>query len=332
MGQETGVTTGLVRRGAAGKPRVLLVDDHCAVIDRVAALLADDFDVVGVATDPRQAVAAANRTAPDVIVLDINMPGLNGFQAKRELDRAGSRAPVVFLSAEEDDDLAIAALRCGGRGFVRKSTLWRDLPIALDQVLAGRLFVPSLTSLIELDHADGHAMHLYGDHQTFLDGLADFFGRALRRGDATCVIATEDVRNGLSRRLQDAGWDVGDPSGHPRCLLIDATEAMNRFMRNGLPDAVVLAEMAAELDQYRRAVSDDKKSRLTLFGNMAPSLIAGGNLAAAIALETIWNRLTQGLPFFTVCGYPASCLQENEPETRSQAYVPHRAVSHAPRL
>ena len=326
------MTTGLVRRGAAGKPRVLLVDDHCAVIDRVAALLAADFDVVGVATDPRQAVAAANRTAPDVIVLDIIMPGLYGFQAKRELDRAGSRAPVVFLSAEEDDDLAIAAFRCGGRGFVRKSTLWRDLPTALDQVLAGRLFVPSLTSLIELDHADGHAMHLYGDHQTFLDGLADFFGRALRRGDATCVIATDDVRNGLISRLRDSGWDVGGATGHARCLMIDAAEAMNRFMRNGLPDTVVLAEIASELDRYRRAVSEDTKSRLTLFGNMAPSLIANGNLAAAITLETTWSRLTQGLPFFTVCGYPASCLQENEPDTGSETYDAHRAVSHAPRL
>ena len=332
MEQETGVRTGLDGRGAVAKPRVLLVDDHCAVIGRVAALLAADFDVVGVATDPTQAVAAAISLAPDVIVLDINMPGLNGFQAKRALDQAGSRAPVVFLSAEEDDDLAIAALRCDGRGFVRKSTLWRDLPTALDQVLAGRLFVPSLTSLIEMDHADGHAMHLYGDQEYFLNGLADFFGRALRRGDATCVIATADVRNGLIGRLRDSGWDVGGATGHKRCRMIDAADAISRFMRNGLPDPVVLAEIASELDQYRRAVSEDKKSRLTLFGNMSPWLMANGNTAAAIALETVWSRLTQGLPFFTVCGYPASCLQENEPETSSQTYVPHRAISHAPRL
>ena len=329
MEHSTGVKTGLNRRGAIARPRVLLVDDHPGVIDRVSALLADHFDVAGVTTDPRQAVDAAKKATPDVIVLDINMPGLNGFQTKRELDRAGSRAPIVFLSAEEDDDLAIAAFRCGGRGFVRKSTVWRDLATAIDQVLAGRLFTPSLTSLIELDQADGHAMHLYGDHDKFVDGLADFFGRALRRGDATCVIATDDVRNGLTQRLQEAGWDVGGPSGHPRCLMIDAAQAMHRFMRNGSPDAVVLAEIAAELDQYRRAVTEDKKSRLTLFGNMAPLLLANGNLAAAITLETVWSRLTQGLPFFTVCGYPASCVQESDPEIWSQTYVPHRAISHS---
>jgi DNA-binding NarL/FixJ family response regulator len=332
MEQETGVKPGLTRRGAVAKPRVLLVDDHPGVIEKVAALLADQFDVAGVATDPRRAVDAAKQAGPDVIVLDINMPGLNGFQTKRELDSAGSKAPIVFLSAEEDDDLAIAAFRCGGRGFVRKSTLWRDLATALDQVLAGRWFVPSLTSLIELDQAQGHAMHLYGDHEKFVDGLADFFGRALSRGDATCVMATEDVRDGVRGRLREAGWDVGGPSGHTRCLMIDATDAINRFMRNGLPDALVLAEIAAELDAYRRAVSEDKKSRLTLFGNMASSLIANDNLTAAITLETVWGRLTDRLPFFTVCGYPASCLQENDRESWSQTYVPHTAVSHAPRL
>ena len=322
----------LRRRSAVTKPRVLLVDDHCAVIDRVSAMLAADFDVVEVATDPRQAVAAATRATPDVIVLDINMPGLNGFQAKRELDRAGLRVPVVFLSAEENDDLVIAAFRCGGRGFVRKSTLFSDLATALDQVLAGRLFVPSLTSLIELDHADGHAMHVYGDHETFLDSLADFFGRALRRGDATCIIATDDVRSGLTTRLRDGGWDVGGTTGHKRCLVIDAADAMSRFMRNGHPDPAVLTEIASELDQYRRAVSEDKKARLTLFGNMSPWLMANGNPAAAIALETVWSRLTQGLPFLTVCGYPASCIRENDPGTWSHTYIPHGVVSHGARL
>src|SRR3954470_20733056 len=91
----------LIRSSGAAKPRVLLVDDQRGILEIVSALLADDFDVVGVATDGRQAVDTARRIAPEVIVLDINMPGLDGFQTKRELDRAGSRAPVVFLSGLE---------------------------------------------------------------------------------------------------------------------------------------------------------------------------------------------------------------------------------------
>ena len=145
----------LVRFSGTAKPRVLLVDDHRGVLDRVSALLADDFDVAGVATDGRQAVDTVGRIAPDLIVLDINMPGLDGFQTKRELDRAGSRAPVVFLSADAHDDHAIAAFRCGARGFVQKSRLGRDLHSALDLALHARVFVPSLTSLFGLVDRDG---------------------------------------------------------------------------------------------------------------------------------------------------------------------------------
>ena len=226
-----------VRSSGAPKPRVLLVDDHPGVLDGVSALLDDDFDVAGLATDGRQALDLARQIDPDVIVLDINMPGLDGFQTKRALEQAGSRAPVVFLSAVDADDYVSEAFQCGGRGYIPKLRLARNLASAVDQVLLGRLFVPSLTSLYDLAKDGGHAMQVHGDVECFLDGLASFFNLALRRGDATCVIGTEEVREGLSRRLRAAGWDVGGPSGHKRYLSIDTADALSRFMRNGLPDA-----------------------------------------------------------------------------------------------
>src|SRR5215218_123302 len=221
-----------VRPGGAPKPRVLLVDDHREVLDRVSALLADDFDVAGRATGGRQALELARQLDPDVIVLDINMPGLDGFQTKRALDQAGSRAPVVFLSTVEADDYVSEAFHCGGRGYVPKLRLAGNLVSALDHVLLGRRFVPSLTSLSEVANDGGHAMQVHGDIECFLDGLAALFTLALRRGDATCVIATEEVREGLSRRLRAEGWDVDAPSQHTRYLSIDASDALSRFMRN----------------------------------------------------------------------------------------------------
>ena len=83
---------------ATARPKVLLVDDHRGVLDTVSEILADDFEVAALATDGRQALDAARRLDPDLIVLDINMPGLDGFQTFRALEQAGSRAPVVFLS------------------------------------------------------------------------------------------------------------------------------------------------------------------------------------------------------------------------------------------
>jgi CheY-like chemotaxis protein len=307
---------------------VLLVDDHRGILDRVSALLADEFEVAGAASDGRQAIDTAGRVAPDLIVLDINMPGLDGFQTKRELDRAGSRAPVVFMSAAADDDHAIAAFRSGGRGFVEKTRLDRDLASALDLALRDRLFVPSLTALFGLVDRDGHAMQLYADPTVFLDGLAAFLDLALRRGDATCVIGAGNIREGLEWRLRDAGWDVGGPSGVKHYLAMDTVDVLDRVMRNGFPDPDRVAEVASELDQYRRAVSLGAQSRLTLFGDVAASLIANAHPAAAIALESQWNSVTHGRAFFTLCGYSASCLDDCMPETWSQACLEHRAVSH----
>jgi len=309
------------------KPRVLLADDHPDVLDRVAELLAADFDIAG-AADGRQALDAARHLDPDVIVLDINMPRLNGFETIRELERAGSRAPVVFLSSLEDEEIVGEAFRRGGRGYVLKRHVTRDLGSALDHVRQGRMFVPSLTPLLHLSNGHGrtHAMQRYRDLATFVDGLAALCDATLRRGDAMCVIATEDVREGLDRRLRERGWNVATPSGHPRYRVIDAAAALHRFMRNGRPDVDRLAEIAAELNQYRLTVTGGTGT-LTIFGDMVVSLCAEGNTAAAIELESQWNASTHHLPFLTVCGYHSSCF--DAADAWSDAWAQHAAVSHA---
>ena len=311
----------------AAKPRVLLVDDHRGLLDRVSTLLSDDFDVAGIATDGGEAIAAAGRIDPDLIVLDVNLPVLDGFQAMRELARNGSRASVVFLSTVGADEFVGQAFRCGARGYVQKSQIARDLVSALDHAHQGRYFLPSLTAMVDVLNGGGHAMQLHSDPEAFLDGLAGFFDASLRRGDATCIIATPDMRDGLRRRLHARGWDVGGPSGHERCLVFDEADVARRYLRDGMPDERVVAEIAAELDAYRRAVAQGPTSRLTIFGNTAEMLITGGNPAAAIALEQQWNRLTQPLPFLSLCGYATSCFEA--PDLLSSAYAEHGTVSHA---
>jgi len=166
-----------ISRSAGGpKPTVLLVDDHRGVLDAVSAVPAGDFDVAGVATDGWQALETAHQLAPDVIVLDINMPGLDGFQTMQSLQQAGSQTPVVFLSLDHADERVGEAFGIGGRGYVLKSRAARDLATAIDQVLLGRLFVPSLTSLFRLTDGGGHAMQVHRDLEPFLDGP----GRVLR--------------------------------------------------------------------------------------------------------------------------------------------------------
>lgn len=315
------------RERNTSKPRLLVVDDHQGVLDRVSALLAEDFDIAGTATDGTQALESARLLEPDGIVLDINMPGPNGFETMRALEQSGSRAPVVFLSMFESEEFVSEAFRCGGRGYVLKPFMARDLASALDQVLLGRRFGPTLAPLLELTPGTAHAMHVHSDVDTLLDDLAGVFDLALNRGDATCVIATEDVRDGLRDRLRSRGWDAGSPSRHPRYRVFDAQDALTAVMRDGLPDRLLLAEMAAELDRYRSSATAEATSRLVIFGNMNLPLIAGGNAAAAMVLETVWNELTHGLRFVTICGYARSCFDEAA-GLWSQACAAHQAVSH----
>ena len=314
-------------RPAGAKPRVVLVDDHPFVLDRVAALLAHTCDVVGTAADGREAIDTVRAIDPDAVVLDINMPGLNGFQTMEALAQAQSRARVVFLSMIDADDEIREAFRCGGRGFVVKTRMAEDLEAAIDQVIDGRQFAPTLTSLLQMNEHGGHAMQLYGETGPFLDEVESFFDLALRRGDATCIIAQPDIREGLTARLQARGWDVRRADGTSRYLAIDTAEALSRFVRNGLPDPGRLGTIAAEMDDYRRAAS--RNAFLTVFGNMSACLLAEGNTEGAKLVERTWDTLTRHLPFFTVCGYPTSCFSEAMPDSWLNACGAHAAVSHS---
>ena len=125
--------------------RVLLVDDNPAMLERATAVLASGCVVVGSASDGPAALEAALALRPDVIVLDISMPGMNGFEVAIRLRTAGSTVPVVFLTIHDEDDIVRAASACGACGFVIKSRLACDLSVAVREASAGRPFVSPMS-------------------------------------------------------------------------------------------------------------------------------------------------------------------------------------------
>ncbi len=124
-----------------GRIRVLLADDHEAMLDRVTDLLADDCDVIGTAIDGRQALDAAQNLKPDVLVLDISMPVMNGFETARCLKEIGVKTRIVFLTVHDDPDFAREALEVGALGYVIKPRIVSDLLVAIKEAHAGRCFV-----------------------------------------------------------------------------------------------------------------------------------------------------------------------------------------------
>ena len=121
--------------------RVLLVDDNKAILARVATVLSPACVVVGSANDGPHAVSAALELQPDVIVLDVSMPGMNGFEVAARLRTAGSSAAVVFLTVHDEEELINAAKESGGMGFVVKPRISTDLLTAVKEASAGRPFI-----------------------------------------------------------------------------------------------------------------------------------------------------------------------------------------------
>jgi DNA-binding NarL/FixJ family response regulator len=124
--------------------RVLLVDDNEAMLARAATVLATGCEVVGAVKDGLAALAAARALDPDVIVLDISMPGMSGLEVAARLRRSGSRAALVFLTVHDEEEFVLAAKGVGGKGYVVKGRLVSDLPAAVREVRAGGSFVSSI--------------------------------------------------------------------------------------------------------------------------------------------------------------------------------------------
>jgi DNA-binding NarL/FixJ family response regulator len=127
--------------------RILLADDHPMVLDGVAKILGDEFDVVGKVEDGRALVAAAQELNPDIIVTDMTMPLLHGLEACRQLQRlVGSK--VIFLTMHVDVAYAREAFEAGASGYLLKRSAASELVEAIHTVIQGRTY---LTPLVFLD-------------------------------------------------------------------------------------------------------------------------------------------------------------------------------------
>ena len=104
------------------RPRILLADDHAMLLEAFKALLEPEFDVVGTVTDGRMLLEEFSRLHPDVVLLDIAMPLLNGLDAGRQLKAQRKSVKLIYLTMNPDPDLAGEALRLGASGYVLKSS------------------------------------------------------------------------------------------------------------------------------------------------------------------------------------------------------------------
>src|SRR3954453_19159248 len=128
------------------RPRLLLADDHRLLREAFAQLLEPDCDVVGAVADGRALLAAAPELRPDIVVLDIAMPLLNGIDAARQLKGLMPEVRLIFLTVSEDPDLAAEAFRAGASGYLLKNSAAWELFKAIEEVSRGRSYVTPLVT------------------------------------------------------------------------------------------------------------------------------------------------------------------------------------------
>jgi DNA-binding NarL/FixJ family response regulator len=147
-----------------GRPRILLADDHRMLREAFAQILQTRFDVVGAVGDGRALLTAAEELKPDVVVLDIAMPLLNGLDAARQLKRTMPEIKIVILTINEDPDLAADAVRAGASCYLLKNSAASELLQAIDEAIRGRSYITPLVA----------------------KGLVDALARGPARGSARC--------------------------------------------------------------------------------------------------------------------------------------------------
>jgi DNA-binding NarL/FixJ family response regulator len=125
------------------RPRVLLADDHQMLLDALKGLLEPRYEVVGLVIDGRALLKVAEELLPDIIVLDIAMPQLNGLDAGRQLKRLMPKVKLIFMTMHEDPCLVGEAFRAGASAFLHKQAAGLELNEAIERVLKGGSYVTS---------------------------------------------------------------------------------------------------------------------------------------------------------------------------------------------
>jgi DNA-binding NarL/FixJ family response regulator len=300
--------------------RILIADDFKDWRRQVLLLLQarPDWQVIAEASDGREAVQKAEVLKPDLIVLDIGLPKLNGIEAARQIRQLSPGSKIVFLSQNNDLSVVRAALGTGAQGYVYKLDVRRDLLPAIEAVRRGKQFVSSSLKGHEFTDTAGeklphrHEVQFYSHDAALLDTFAHFIAVALKAGDAAIAVITESHRDGLVRRLKTQGLDVDAAIQQGRYIQLDVAKTRSTFMVNGMPDAARFFEVLSGLIEAATKAAKREHSRVVACRECSPLLWAQGKPEATIRLEQLWDDVGKTFKVDILCGYALSSFHNEE--------------------
>jgi DNA-binding NarL/FixJ family response regulator len=294
--------------------RVLIAEDFKDWRRQVLLLFQarPEWRVIAEASDGREAIQKAEEFKPDLIVLDIGLPNLNGIEAARQIRQLSPSSKIVFLSQNNDLDVVRAALDTGAQGYVYKTDARSDLLPAIHAVLRGEQFVSSSLKGYEFTDTAGvkaphrHEVQFCSDDAVFLDSFAHFIATALKSGHAAIAVITESHRSGLVSRLKAQGLDVDAATQQGTYLQLDVAETLSTFMVNGMPDPTRFFEVAGGLIEAAAKSARQEHCGVVVCGECSPTLWAEGKADAAIRVEQLFDQVGKAFGLDILCGYASS--------------------------
>ena len=262
-----------------------------------------EFQVVYQVSDGVEGVQRSKELQPDLIVLDIALPRLNGIEAARQIRKVSPNSKILFLTQDSSAEVVKVAMRLGGQGYVLKDNAASELLLAVEAVFRGERFVSPDLNFNETANAPlRHEIIFCSDEEALLSGLADFLATALKAGDAAIVWATESHREALRSILYGQGVEVDSAIRSGTYVLLDVSEPPDSERTlsaiEGLGDAAFKA--------------GKKHPRVAVCGERAGRLWAEGKIDAALHIEKLCNELIESHDIDILCVYPSPQSQEED--------------------
>ena len=314
--------------------RVLIVDDHASWRRFISTALQPDsrLEVIGEASDGFEAVQKAEALRPDLIVLDIGLPTLNGIEAARRIRTVSPHSNILFFSEQRAPDIAEAALATGASGYVVKSDADSDFLPAIDAIIRGASFISprfaghAFAGGGVVGASSGtyrHEVLFTSDETSLLDRYAVFASAALATGSAAIVVTRRAYGDALYRRFKAHNLDIDRAIEDGRYLWLDVEDALSTILLDGWPDEQRFWPAMTPLVEAAARASTCNPARVVACGECAAQLWKQGGAAAAIRLEQLWDRLARKYGVALLCGYALPSADSGDQETLEQIAAQH---------